>query len=442
MQEYTLKDQAHPDPAQNCKDWLVTNVLPSPGRTTALGKYLVALSASFEKSAASGQAGKNVPLPMAKPSLKRKRLHLVYLLNDLFHHAKYHNNPSSASSLTTSLEPQVIEVVSLASAFACKRNPKHHEKLNEVNDIWKKQGYFSSQTLAKLRDSSSNATSSKAGDADSESATQSSTAPYMLPASHGDANTPYYDLPAATMLPHIVPNSRAPIRPSLMKPLQFTAGPARKDLVDAVQDLLKEVENMYDDTKHAIDEGIVVDIDMMGQSLVKNEVTGKAAPSEAYYGWSIEFCDKMKRKKRGELEHDDGDARRSRSRSSSRNSTSRKRRRYSDSRSRSRSPGRDRDDREESYSPPPVISAQPKMTMPPLNRHLSGVMASSARPLATPVDQIDNPMTTVQPPAPGPGTMNNHQHHFQLGPGGLPIPPPPPFHTGLFSWQRVFTWCH
>jgi hypothetical protein len=377
---------------------------------------------------------------MAKPSLKRKRLHLVYLLNDLFHHAKYHHsNSSSAPSLTITLEPQAIEIVSLASAFDQKRNPKHHEKLTEILDIWKKQGHFSSQTLVKLRELSTNAVASKTGDASNESTAQSTTAPYMLPAAHGDPSTPFYDLPAATMLPHIVPNSRAPIRPSLMKPLQFVAGPARMDLVEAVQDLLKEVENMYDDTKHAMDEGIVVDVDMMGQPLVKDNLTGKAVPLEAYYGWSIEFCDKMKRMKRGESDLDDRNARRSRSRSSGRDSRSRKRRRYTESQSRSRSRSRSRrrsrghDEREVSYSPPPAIAAQPKMTMPPFNRHLSGIMASSGQPLATPVDQIDNPMTTVQPAAPGPGTANNYQHNFQVGPGGLPIPPPPPFHTGMPS---------
>jgi len=257
-------------------------------------------------------------------------------------------------------------------------------------------------------------------------------APFIMPATHGDPNTPYYDLPAANMLPHIVPNSSTPITPSLMRPLQLVAGPADPRLASAVKEFLQDVEFMYDDNKDSTDEAIVVDVDLMGQPLIRDETSGDLVPLEAYYGWSIEFCEKMKRRKRGDSEKDDKqNGNRGRSTSSSRHGDmARKRRRYSSSADgRGRSISHDRSRSHEgrgesrSYSPP---LPQSRVAF---NQAFSGNMSFEGQSIVTPAEQIDNPLNTMQPPPPGPSSASNYEHNFPVGPGGLPIPPPPPFHS-------------
>jgi len=360
----------------------------------------------------------------------------------LFHHAKYHaDTPARLASLAASLQTQLVSIFTLAASFESSKWPKHHKKVNDVLDIWSRHGYLSKEHHDELRKAVKFAGATNSGtnnllDAQKE-------VPYLMPATHGNPNTPWYDLPAANMLPHIIPNSNVPINPALMRPLQFVAGPAKESLVNVVKDFLKDVEAMYDKSRTVKDDGRIVDLDPMGQPLVRDEITGDLVPLETYYGWSIAFCTKMKKRKRGELVEDDRNIR-GRSRSPVNDNQASNRRRYSSSRSRSPSRTRHQGFRDRSYSrspnrsrspyrrsSPPGLPNRPKLTMPPLNRHLSNLTNSFTRPpLATPIDQIDNPMTTIQPPPPVQSSANHYQHNFPLDPSGLPIPPPPPFHTG------------
>ena len=348
------------------------------------------------------------------------------------------------ATLSSSLEPHLSGMITTTASVDSSRFPKHHKKIDDLLNIWAKHDYFSSQYLDTLREAMRTAGGSRADagiasvDAQSippgQMGTSNTETPFIMPATHGDLNTPYYDLPAANMLPHIVPNSSTPITPSLMRPLQLVAGPADPRLTNAVKNFLQDVECMYDDNKDSTDEGIVVDVDEMGQPLVRDETSGDLVPLEAYYGWSIEFCEKMKRRKRGDSEKGDKqNGNRGRSRSSSRDGDmARKRRRYSSSaegRGRSVSHDRSRSHGERgesrSYSPPLPQSRVAS------NQAFSGNMSFEGQSIVTPAEQIDNPLNTIQPPPPGPSSANNYEHNFPVGPGGLPIPPPPPFHSEL-----------
>lgn len=79
-----------------------------------------------------------------------------------------------------------------------------------------------------------------------------------------------------------------------MRALQMPTGPVDKSLGNAVQDFLKDVDRIYDPAHHD-DEGIVADIDEMGQTMVRDEA-GDLVPSEAYYGWSLDFCQQMRKR--------------------------------------------------------------------------------------------------------------------------------------------------
>ncbi|KAF6218933.1 hypothetical protein HO133_005476 [Letharia lupina] len=435
---------------QLCKDWLLKNIIPSAARIIAIGKYLVALSLSFAK-AAYGDDQK--PAREAAPSAPRRQLHVLYLLNDLLHHTKYHIESPSAYSITNeNVQSCLVDLFGAASAYSLKVYVKQHKCITDLLDIWEGQGYYQSSYIQKLRDTAS--TASKVGHANTDEDTKLSgealseerkDAPYILPPSHGDPLTPFYDLPAGNMMPHVMPNSARAVNPQLVKALQFTAGPADENLVKAVKDFLKNVDSL--DAHGFEGRQDDMDIDELGQSVLGDEVTGNILEGEGYYGWSKAFCEKMKkrgvglgdigkimgragsidrslspRKRRrysdagssrsrdrtmdrsrsSSLSSDQGSRRRSSQRPSSKSrNLSRERRRYRSLRSRSRS-------RSPPYSPPQTVSV---FQRPP--------------PPASP-----QPMQQTQARRPSPPSSMPFQHPFSkgfpLGPGAVPIPPPPP----------------
>lgn len=424
-----------------------------------LGKYLVVLSASFPNAEdASAKSSKPTAGGRQKTSAKRKRLHVLYLLNDLFHHTKYHADTAVGfSTLSGSLQPYIVQLVGYAASYDREKNPKHHRRLEELLDIWSEHGYYSTDYVNKLREVVKNSALAGAVKAsvDTEESSKGTTkgsdarsVPFVMPATHGDPSMPYYDLPAGNLIPHMIPNSTAPLRPDSIQPLQFLAGPADAKLVAAVKAFLKDVDRIYGPEDDQENEEGVVDIDELGQTIIRDEITGEIINGETYYGWSRAFCQQMKKR------NSDGRTRsrsrshsQSRSRSRSNSSVGRRKRsrRYSDSaesddsrwgrnrrgtsrryssysqsptppRRRSRSP----QSRERSYSPRP---ASPRPFPPTDNRPFTG------SPAAIP----PHPANVQVPPS---RNYGQPQHQFvaappPLAPGMVPAPPPrPPNYNG------------
>ena len=425
------------------------NIVPSAARITAIGKYLVALSLSFAKAADRDdhrEAGG------AAPSGRRRQIHILYLLNDLFHHTKYHvESPLTFSILTGHFQSFLEDLLGAASAHSLEVYVKQHKCIADLLDIWERKGYLQSSYIRKLRDTVSNA--SKAGyanrDNDANVAEEAFSeerrdAPYVLPPTHGDPSTPFYDLPAANMMPHIMPNSAKAINPKFVKALQFTAGPADEHLVVALKDFLKDVDSL--DVHGFGDREDGMDIDELGQSILGDEAAGDGLQDEGYYGWSREFCKKIKNRgvevgavgkvleragsderslsprkrrqysgsgssrsrertigrSRSSSLSDQGPNRRNDQQSSSRSrNTSREQRPYRSLRSRSRS-------RSPSYSPPQSI---PAFQRPPQQANVQ------------PMQQAQGQGISIPPSMPFPRPFSKG---FPLGPGGVPVPPPPP----------------
>ncbi|KAF5027391.1 hypothetical protein F66182_468, partial [Fusarium sp. NRRL 66182] len=267
---------------QKCKVWIVDNVAPSTARTAALAKYLSALS-------------KSLPDDGSRPSLKRKRLHLLYVLNDVFYHVVTRSRNVTFATAWDSVLPGLM-----ASAAAFDDCPKHKKKLADLIRLWDEQQYLDLGVLSQLEDAlasgiapqpaqevlTSNAPLKLAKDA-----------PFTLPSFHGDHSVPWYDLPASTWLPHLTPNSTKPILPDDIRPIQLAPGPADKALVHAVQDLLGEVERMFSKEQKWNDEP-GADLDELGERVVIDEITGGVIGGETYYGWSRRFCEKMKERRK------------------------------------------------------------------------------------------------------------------------------------------------
>ncbi|KAL6722147.1 hypothetical protein ACLMJK_001254 [Lecanora helva] len=439
---------------QSCKAWLLENVIPSSSRIAAIGKYLVALSGSLAKGVDDQGS---TTAAAHKPSSRRKQLYILYLLNDLLHHTKYHFEASSSAftTFTSSLSNHVSDLFGNVSAHNIATYAKHNKKIQDLLDLWDKNGYFQTSHIEDLRARVASAARLGQSDADDaapnvigeERLEEKKDAPYIMPASHGDSSTPFYDLPAANMLPHIMPNSTTPINPQLVKPLQLISGPAEEGLVSAVKKFLQDVDSL--DGTIGENEDTAMDIDELGQSVIRDEITGDVLEGDGYYGWSRGFCEKMERRGTGiggmmtrtrrsssgnrdpkshrrRYAYSNGSGR-SRSRSSS--IVSRRDRRQngrssmSRSRSRSRSPTRDSRpyrtlrsrsrsrsiSRSCSYSPPPVITTE--QNIPP---------STDPRPL--PRNRAPGP----SPPQPIPFSHPFPQGIPPLGPGGVPVPPPPP----------------
>lgn len=393
-------------------------------RFATFGKYLTTLSISFTGPAKPPALNNQ----RREPSSKRKRLHLLYLINDLLHHATTHINDTS---IVGKVQPILVDLFTNAASF--RHCPKYIRKVLDLIDLWEERNYYSTGYTDKLReavrtapDAQNEATGSLDHNDEADIGTKTpKNIPYAVPASHGDAGTPWYDLPAGNFMPHIIPNSTRPINPNLVKPLRFVTGPADANLASAVKDLLQDVAMIYGVTEdEGSQEDSMWDIDELGLPILRDIVSGEVLKGEGYYGWSKDFCEKMRRRRRAIEDppehHRDGRRRstssrqsRSRSRSSSWASPGLRKRRYSGSDtpgSRSRSRCRSRAERP--YSQP--CSPCGDRTKP-----LSGDWRSRIPQQST--SRSNSPQRSSRDTR---GTSPNPQHgsrRWSPGPGGVDL---------------------
>lgn len=347
-------------------------------RCTAWGKYLV----TYSRALTVGDESQRAPSP------KRQRLHLLYILNDVLYHLKYRAN----ASICAVFQPVLADLFGYAAAFtSC---PKHLGKLLDLLAIWEQHGYYETDFLEMLRQVVRSASETgtyeqeidRAGSDGLDGGKVALDPPYTMPGMHGDVATPWYDLPAGNYMAHIIPNSTKPIKPDMIQPLQFLAGPAEPKLVDAVKSLLHDAEVIYGEGANDED----VNFNAMDMNELGQRVASGNSSSEGYYGWSQSFCERMKQRREGGKRRYSGESDESESR-----------RRASASRSRSRTPDRLEGSTRQSFA-----------TLPP----------ASHRPVAAPLGNFPPPPLPGNAwPSPGPG--NGHMMSWQPPP---PPPPPPP----------------
>lgn len=433
---------------QKCKRWILENVVASPARSAALGKYFVAAANSFSDG---GNGGSGRPTP------RRKRLHALYLLHDVLYHTvkRQPGNDDFAKSIKEHITPLFSSVCAFPDA------PKHTAKILDLLQFWEESNLFDIDTVVSLRNLVEKV--AEGGQLPSKGAPQSTAstnasklpkeAPFSLPHTHGDPSQAWHDLPAANWLPHLTPNSTKPMSPAMIKPLQLAQGPADKVVVEAVKTLLAKVDRLFLKESNW-DDG--ADLNEMGERVIRDE-TGEVVGGETYYGWSREFCRKMK--DRNAKPQDQRDLSRGRSlsrsrsdsrsisRSRSRDAPHHKRRRLSTSYSRSRSMrgsrsrsrsrtrstrrredvrGRDSRSRSPSRyrrSRSPSRRERSRTPSPSRNRTERRFRTSpSPRKDGAPAPHA----AYYPPPPPAPPTQVPPPH--QMPPGQ--IPPPPPGYTG------------
>ena len=318
---------------------------------------MIALSGSFSEA----KAEKQQQSAKRTISAQRKRLHILYLLNDILHHAKYHDQGKlDYRNISSNLHKSIEAIIGNVASSDLVKHQNIQERLRKLLDIWADNSYYESSHIQGLRAICDNPDKGLAelpgngltreqnfGDSDKSTVAAGREVPYVMPASHGDPSTPFYDLPAGNMIRHIVPNRPESINVKLMKPIQFAPGPADEGLTNIVKDFLADTDQIYANSVSK-GENLVADTDEMGQIKVYDELTRERV-DDTYYGWSRAFCENMKKRRsknsgsRCERSISQSVTRsRSRSRSYSRDPSRRRGRRYSDTRSHSNGRSRSR----------------------------------------------------------------------------------------------------
>lgn len=370
-------------------------------------------------------------------SAKRKRLHILYLINDLIYHTKIRNKDASVAD---NFLPLLTNLFSSAASF--KNSPKHLRRLETLLAIWAEKHYYSADDINKFRqavETTQGSNSNEPPDSGSTvvpnvAAKSTKDVPFTMPAMHGDQNLPWYDLPAGNLMQHIIPNSTRPIDPTLVKPMRFVPGQADEELVASVKTFLEEVETIYDPIAcRDENESPTWDVDEVGRRIFRDDLGDVVAGDEGYYGWSTALCEKMKKRMSKHKSDGPGNDRSralnrnsSRSRSSSRDShhNHTKKRRYASSRassrSRSRSSSRSRSPDQSRFRSRniPFESSQPEAPMP-----------HSAAPSYHQQHQQHFP---PPPPTSHHGDHGQQYKHWQQP----PPPPPPPQFPDASQWQQ------
>ncbi|CUS07481.1 unnamed protein product [Tuber aestivum] len=398
-----------PSNIQNCKRWIL-RYMNSRARFATLGKFLTALSPSLSTSTTA----------TGKASARRKRVSVLYLVNDLLHHTTY-NEPSDGL-LAEEVKPF------LADLFVAAMYPgavKQLAKLEKLLDIWAEKGYYSKSFIEELkfivRDATSaTPTARPTASTETAKARVSVEKPLLLPPFHGDPSLPFYDLPAANMLPHLIPNSPTPINPRLMKPIQFSTLVPNESLAAAVRDFIKSTDDMFNG-----DDAPMEDPDAIG-----------GGGGESYYGWSKDFCEKMKQKKRAALKEERDYRHRSYSYTSDASRQSRSASYYSRSRSRSRDRRRSSRGRgSRSRSPSSRSSSRSRARARSRSRSRSGSAEKPSfqqpprtQPNISPLVETRQYPHQSGYPAPPPPLPPHHLHqpYYRAQPAFPPPPPPPP----------------
>ena len=398
--------------------------------------------------AISAQLGQDSSLKTSStgPSTRRKQLHVLYLLNDTLHHARYHSVSINAYHVMVhNLQPHLLKLVKLVSAYETGVHAQHQKRVLRLLNIWAEAGYFEASDVLNLQKAARKATPTTGASAElPESATNvkdqnasedRKQTPYVMPASHGDFSMPFFDLPAGNMMPHIITNSTNPIDPQLLRPLQFVAGPASQDLVEKVESLLEDVGSLEDQESREQSQQNVY-LDDLGQDIIYHTKTTDATKAKGYYGWSENFCDKMKEENSDVLDeanrtagsdHGSFNPRKRRKNSSTASSNGRSNSgSYYQSRSPSRELYRDIQSRSRSFSPP---------SPPPKNlKEATATSHSSSTALGrSPSHDPRLPTSLSQqrrPPQPPPFSITPFVQGFPLAPVDFAVPPRPSNYYG------------
>ena len=232
-------------------------------------------------SSATLAANKAFGTRSREPSLKRKRLHALYLVDDLLSHAH-----DQQPALLETLEPFILQLVTYTASCSSSQFPEHHKKLTSLFAIWETKA-FPEQLILQFRHAHATA-ATDATPAAERTAIPAIEAPWIMPSQHGDLSIPWYDQPAGAFINAITPGDNAPLPTFHIQPVPLPSGPAPPDQIAAVRKLLQDVRNDHEGAD--TDPTNIAGFDSLGQTLLRDDATGDLKTRGDYYGWSEQFA--------------------------------------------------------------------------------------------------------------------------------------------------------
>ncbi|KAJ6440013.1 uricase [Purpureocillium lavendulum] len=263
----TLDKCSNPN-VQECKNWIATNVVHSHGRTTALGKFLVALSESMEED-------------FDRPSVRKRRLHVLYIVSDVLHHVVVRQGNLGFGALWAVHLP---DMVTAASFF--DKSPKHIARVRDLLSIWEERKYIPTALLERLKECVTLASDKHSGypifPKEDDAATGAAKPPFTTPYIHGDPSLPWHEQPASCWLPLLKKGRGKPMRPEDVRPVTIHAGPNDDELDKVVDEVIALRHELW--RPKPVAELADYDMNAMGQ-LIKPGVPEEKQVN--YYGWTL-----------------------------------------------------------------------------------------------------------------------------------------------------------
>ncbi|KAF2801533.1 uncharacterized protein BDZ99DRAFT_469540 [Mytilinidion resinicola] len=206
----------------------------------------------------------DLQLPNSRCPAPRRRVHILYLINDLLHSAKYHRQtPSPFPAFRDGLKQTIEDAVKSCAGGVMKGHPTTKKKLLVLLNLWQAHNYYSADLICTLREIVEER-------------------PLPTPTLHGFTGVAWHDQPAGLMVPILLRNPDAPVDTLQIRPMDVQLEQASEALKTAVDELLQTAN---DEHNGGDSERAVVDIDEMGHRLV-----GDGTRFVNYYGWSEGFC--------------------------------------------------------------------------------------------------------------------------------------------------------
>ncbi|ORX93512.1 hypothetical protein BCR34DRAFT_580453 [Clohesyomyces aquaticus] len=266
---------------QTCTTWISTYLFQSPPLIEALGQYLVALSKSIV-------LGSN-----RKPGLaSRKRVDILLIVSGILNTDAHNIQHGQDAPVADGLKQHAEELVTLAASGIFRKGSKLESRLATIIRTWEINRSFSQDRCQTIRMKAAKILEQVQPRETKENIPKALN--YTLPV--GPRDIPWYELPASAMLDqlYLYPGKAVDIKKLKVKTFGSPA-PSQK-----TQDLLDE----YWETVEALDWRATADAppgdytyeyDSFGQTVRMDRRNGATKTMFNYYGWSIPWCEEIKK---------------------------------------------------------------------------------------------------------------------------------------------------
>jgi CID domain len=257
------------------------NILTVEGRCDALGRFLT----KYCEHLGDGAVAPDIKPVGTMPLARIKRLHLLFVLNDIAHHLKHTKKPGTRENFTKAMMTHLPGMFQHIVDSGGRKVPKHAAKLKDLLECWREKELFPSKLISRLGFILDPNDITDDMDIDDEPKDPI----WDMPATLGTRSLPWHEQPGGSWFNAIHEDDY--LRPKDLKVANLPKGKVQPDLQAAVETLLSDVKRRHDDTFHFSKPEDKAWFDEIGQ-LAYNKNQGMT-----YYGWSRAFVKKAWKKR-------------------------------------------------------------------------------------------------------------------------------------------------